>query len=146
MRFGGQFTRFIEEASKRTSAYGLNPTMGLHLYVVGRAMVDEIGIFDPNYWPIYQEDMDYWRRAILAGITGCGTSDFPFFQPDYVSCVGDAIALKSGSVKVDFSENERYMIRKWGMVAPHTEEAYKTPFNIPGCPLSYFPEPIDRSK
>jgi hypothetical protein len=141
VRFNGQLARLVSDSEKRTSLYGLNFRMGFHVYVVGEAMTNEIGVFDENYWPIYEEDIDYWRRAILAGITGCGTSEIPYFHPDYLACIGDAMALKSGSVKVDFSKNQQYMIRKWKTLAPHGDDAYKTPFGNPTNPLSYWEKP-----
>lgn len=141
VRFGNGLQSFIDGASKRASAYGLNPRMAMHLYVIGKATVDEIGYPDENFYPIYEEDIDLWRRMILGGITGDGRSELPYYHPDDVTVVGDAMALKSGAIKFDMSENYAYTVRKWGMRAPHTEAAYKHPFNNPANPLSFWEKP-----
>lgn len=139
VRFGKGLQSFIDGASKRASAYGLNPRMAMHLYVVGKATVDEIGYFDQNIYPIYYEDSEYWRRMILSGISGDGRSELPFYKPDDVTVVGDALAIKSGVIKYDVSNQQAYMIKKWGMLPPHTDQAYTHPFNNPEFDLKYCP-------
>jgi hypothetical protein len=139
MRFGGRFADFIEGASKRASAYGLNPRMAMHLYVIGRAMVDEIGKFDIVFYPSYWDDTDGFRRMIRAGITGCGTSELPYYHPEYVTCIGDAVALRSGILKVDFQRNLDKYKRKWG--GEPTQETFDWPYNNPNLSLSFTGEP-----
>lgn len=140
VRFGGRFAEFIDGCTKRSSAYGLNPRMAMHLYVIGHKAVEEVGKFDPIFHPSYWDDIDWWRRAILSGVTGCGTSDFPYYHPDYVTDIGNAIALKTGAFTVNFEANKQKYIAKWGGDA--TQEKFERPYNRSDLPLTFIGDPL----
>lgn len=139
VRFGGRFPDFIEGCTKRASAYGLSSRMAMHLWVWGRTAIEEIGYYDEHYFPSYYDDNDIWRRSILAGQTGCGESEFPYFHPSYLTDVGNAVALKSGTFTVDFQKNLNFYKAKWG--DEPTKETYSHPYNKSYLPLSYIGDP-----
>lgn len=139
VRFGGRFAEFIEGCSKRASAYGLNPRMAMHLYVIGRETVNTVGKFDPVFFPSYFDDNCMWYRMIISEITGCGVSELPYYHPDYVTCIGDAVALKTGAFSVNFELNKQKYIAKFGGEPGH--ETFTHPYNREDLPLSYIGDP-----
>lgn len=101
--------------------------------------VQEVGLFDENIYPCYFEDTDYVYRVNLAGSSPQGVPDIE---------IGHGSDAIRGNVtthtnldhkfknEVTYSQNRDYYERKWGGVPG--EEKYRTPFNIPGCPISYW--------
>jgi GT2 family glycosyltransferase len=96
------------------------------LTAINRIALAEIGYFDENIFPIYWEDIDYNRRAALAGLEmmtvesarmihgGSKTSITIPGMVDYLSTM--------------FNLNRDYYFRKWGGNAIGAE-LYQYPFN-----------------
>jgi len=141
MRFGpGGLTAFVEAASKAANAYGTDcGKFVFHCTVIGRATVERIGRFDENFYPAYFEDNDYWRRMILAGITGCEDAWLPRFAPlPGMHCVGSGMAVQGGFVPMaDPTSSRDYFIRKWG--GPPACEVFRFPFNDASKDLEWWP-------
>ncbi len=99
----------------------------LHAFAVMKKCVDEVGLYDENFYPVYYDDTDYGYRMGLIGAvkTLC--------YPDRVS------QDLGGGVKHDtelfdlywhnVNHIHDYYVRKWG--GEHTFETFKTPFNDP---------------
>jgi len=100
-------------------------------------MVDRVGLFDPNFWPAYQEDTDYGYRIVLSGIPD--EINIPNFAMPGLILVAAAIAVRSGAIH-DTNETNRvaYYNSKWGGIG---HETYKHPFNNPDYPIQYWPQP-----
>jgi GT2 family glycosyltransferase len=104
------------------------------LAVLNPIAFDTIGLFDGNFWPIYFEDVDWCRRAELAGL------------PEL--CVPDTCIVHAGSKTLythtnmethhrQFAANQAYYVRKWGGMPG--EETFTIPFNDPRFTLRIDP-------
>jgi len=100
----------------------------LHAFAVTRRMVDEIGIYDENFYPVYFEDTDLcWRM----GVMGVQKTIVP-----EVRRVSQTLCGAAGSDKrilrhyeLNAERMARYYIRKWGAI--YGQEVYRTPYNDP---------------
>ena len=154
IRFGpGGLAKMIEEITPLVGDYGLelgsrNPradgdwNVGWKSIVIGRPLVDRIGLFDENMYPAYYEDRDYGHRARMA------FGAIPWFKGGVeeagVMKVGDAMAWKHGAMGPEppTQWNWGYYCEKWGVVGD--EETFLTPFNDPTKGLDYWPDPRER--
>jgi hypothetical protein len=102
------------------------------------------GQFDTNFRPAYFEDNDYHARIVMGG----GRAE----------CVHAAQFAHVGSATVKFDKamekhvaawfdiNRDYFIKKWGTGPVGSPldmrvKYFKTPYNMPGLPLSWFSKP-----
>lgn len=96
-------------------------------FAINPIALETIGWFDENFFPIYWEDIDYLRRASLAGL-------------ERMKCLeADVQHGGSSSLKVSdeyerqhhktFKRNRTYYERKWG--GYNGNERYSRPFNHP---------------
>lgn len=102
---------------------GRNEDVGISLGAINPIALETIGYYDPNFFPAYYEDVDYERRAMLAGlrrlslpdthIVHSGSSSLPHVPKD----THDA----------QFKANQDYYARKWG--GEMGQETYSIPFN-----------------
>lgn len=99
--------------------------MGLSLAAVNRITIETIGYFDENFFPIYFEDIDWHRRAKLAGLS------FVTTPGTYVVHQGSkSLSVTPANLHhLTFSLNKEYYIRKWG--GDVNQEQFDTPFNDP---------------
>lgn len=105
-----------------------------HLIAVNTRVTREIGYCDENFFPSYFQDTDWHRRVTLA----FGESlDWRRVEVGVQSeSVSHSVQLSG--LHVDFLALETYYRRKWGTFPGGL---YRTPFNDPERPLTWWPEP-----
>jgi GT2 family glycosyltransferase len=102
---------------------GAHSHQALALAAINPIALETIGYFDENFFPIYWEDVDWYRRAALAGLQM------------YVEPCTSIIHMGSRSLNHvppyqhhdTFHANRAYYARKWGGEAG--SETYTIPFN-----------------
>lgn len=101
------------------------PDMRLSMASISRIAIETIGYFDENFYPIYFEDADYYRRAELAGLK-CGIADGCSIIHAGSKTIHSNEALMNQH-HVTFAGNRDYYLRKWGGLVG--EERFPTPFD-----------------
>lgn len=98
--------------------------MAFSMGAISRKAIETIGYFDQNFFPMYFEDIDWYRRAQL--VTG---------GDDWRVCVQNTHIIHQGSKSIHtvpglmeqhhqtFVANREYYLRKWGGV-PNAERFY----------------------
>ena len=99
-------------------------SQGLACSVLTPAVVGTIGYFDELFWPAYWEDMDYTRRAALAGIS-YHISEECLVEHDRGSTMRTSPGVM-GDSNSHFAANQRRFLEKWG-----DGNAYDHPYNDP---------------
>ena len=89
--------------------------------------MDEIGLYDENFYPVYYDDTDYIRRMKLKGVekTRC-------FPPRISQTLNGAVHSDPAIFDLYWSNIGHihdYYIRKWG--GDYMQETFTTPFNDP---------------
>lgn len=119
--------------------YGFFTQLGWHMNCLTQKTIDKVGLFDENFYPAYEEDVDMCRRIYLAGIHAnqkgetlggvvpCAVIDAQPFEI--------ATTLKRAGLQVNFAALRNYYIEKWG--GDHEKEKFTTPFQSGS--LRYFP-------
>jgi predicted SAM-dependent methyltransferase/GT2 family glycosyltransferase len=144
----GDVDRLAEYAAKHRQNYvitcvGFNQfhkqrmSIGYSCFAINPVAIERIGCFDESFFPIYYEDIDYMRRAHLAGL-----------EPGHCA---DTDVLHGGSVTLHtadqeyrrrhnetFQGNEAYYVRKWGGL-PGAETSHN-PFSVESFGLRIAPE------
>lgn len=109
--------------------------MAWALAAVNPVVLDTIGYFDENFFPIYYEDTDLARRMALADVRFCTVTDTEIVH------IGRTTVRTSSDLKpqqdVTMQANSQYYQRKWGGI-PGAEQ-YTIPFNNPqfGLKIDY---------
>lgn len=118
------FARFVEAIAK--SCLALSPA-GWDLFAQTSEAVARIGWYDEQFWPAYYEDLDYARRASLAGIEPI-VVDAPYKHDRSLTLrtSSEAWVIRRGSVR-----SHEHFIRKWG--GSPGEETYTVPFGGLPC-------------
>lgn len=113
------------------------------LCAVNPIALEQIGMMDENFFPIYWEDIDWYRRAALAGLRReCITTTNLVHQGSKSRTV---TPIAHDEQVRQFRLNRDYYIRKWGgtqMGDQGEPETYVTPFNDPH--LGLYIAPADR--
>lgn len=102
--------------------------LGMALFAITRHTLRDVGYFDENFHPAYDEDLDWHRRALLAGSKRV---DPPFTGTHVGSATirsDQALRQQNGATH---AANDAYYARKWGG-AKLGGETYSTPFNRGG--------------
>jgi GT2 family glycosyltransferase len=107
----------------------------LSLFGIKREAIEKAGTFDENFWPAYNEDLDYVTRLVLTGgtIYECAVN---------VEHEGSS-TLKSDQrvqrvILATHGMNDEYFLKKWGGKQPNTYRGHRVygrwshPFNDPG--------------
>jgi len=113
----------------------------LSLFGMNRSCVDMVGLFDENFWPAYDEDLDYVTRLSLA------KGKIYLFGANVIH--EHSTAIRSDPklrqlIGKTHGMNDQYFIRKWGsknpneFVGPQVYGSYTRPFNNDKLPLSYW--------
>lgn len=97
------------------------------LCAINPIALERIGYMDENFWPIYFEDLDYYRRADLAGLERL---TIPHTHIRHVGS-GSRPSVDAQVFNANFERNKAYYIRKWGGNSYRGSEQYATPFNDP---------------
>lgn len=125
------FVDIIEEREKKEKNYYYltvaNMKTDLHAFAVTKRCVDEVGLYDENFYPVYYDDTDYGYRMSLIGAqkTLC-------YPPRISQDLGGGVKSDEGIFNlywVNVNHIHDYYVRKWG--GEHTQELFKTPFNDP---------------
>lgn len=119
--------------------YGMFTQLGWHCNAISHLTVEKCGLFDENFYPAYEEDVDYCRRLYLAGLHtnkrgGTIGGTIPITSID-AKPVEIAATIKQAGLQVNFNRLRDYYIEKWG--GDHDNEKFDTPFNSGS--LKYFP-------
>ena len=78
---------------------------GYGVFALGSSIVDQVGLFDECYYPIYFEDWDYRDRIIAAGLSDRVIGEpTPSERPTTVNDAGGSATIMSSSV---FQEKNR---------------------------------------
>lgn len=102
--------------------------LGMSIFAITPYTLRDVGYFDENFHPAYDEDLDWHRRALLAGSERV---DPPFTGTH----VGSATIMADPSFRrqngVTHAANDAYYARKWG---GHKlgGETFSTPFDRGG--------------
>lgn len=107
---------------------------GLSLFGLNESAIDKAGNFDENFWPAYNEDLDYVTRLSLMG--GKITQFVADVIHDHSSSINNDSKLKQ-VINKTHRMNDEYYIRKWGsknrytkeFISDHTYCDWKNPFN-----------------
>ena len=96
---------------------------GLACVLITRHGLQTVGMFDENFFPAYNEDIDWTYRAQLAGLKSVSAKT-------NVQHIGSA-AIKASPVlrqqnHTTHGKNDEYWEQKWGAKKPHT--SHKIPF------------------
>lgn len=106
---------------------------GYHMFAISKRLVDKVGTFDENFYPAYGEDQEFGHRLDLVGI-------YPQSYYDMGNTtIGSGIQKRSGLWdwdRINTGRMDDYYVHKWGSHPGH----FKTPFNNPDNPLSYWPK------
>lgn len=100
-----------------------------HLIAIHRDVFERVGLFDENFYPAYEEQIDFGHRQEILDI-----------QRDYASVWVNAMSWGSANHihEIDCPNPPlvEYYVEKWGGIKG--EEKWDKPFN--GKPLDYWPE------
>lgn len=102
-------------------------SLGFSAVAFNPVALEVVGCFDENFFPAYHEDIDYGKRALLAGLKeGLCTETNVFHISNFLSV---AAPIAADTHVAEFTKNADYFKRKWG-----ENGEYITPFNS-GLPL-----------
>lgn len=136
VRFTRGLRYWLEEAEELATEAGLVTFLEFHLVAFGRALVEQVGRMDENFYPGEWSDNDYFRRIRLAGRNPNTTPGaMGLKRPMACTRAGYNLAQKA----TGFKDNPRallaYYARKWGGEPGH--ETHDKPFG--DKPLEYWP-------
>lgn len=89
--------------------------------------IETIGCFDENFFPIYFEDVDWYRRAALAGLEMMAIPNTCLIHMGSKSVHSNSALMQQNHET--FSRNNTYYQRKWG--GEIGKETFTIPFNDP---------------
>ncbi len=102
---------------------------GMSCFAMQPIALEKVGFYDQNFFPAYNEDVDYSRRAAMAGLK-------PFIVPDtHVYHIGSA-AISTNPVLGQQNHgthhmNNVYWQNKWGCpVSEDPNVGHRRPFNM----------------
>lgn len=105
---------------------------GWHLIAIHRSVLETVGLFDENFYPAYEEDVDFSRRLFLAGLF---SSQKDYIRP-WVNAMSHGVGGHVYEISAPNAPLVEYYVEKWGGIKG--EEKWDKPFN--GGPLDYWPE------
>ncbi len=108
-----------------------------HLIAIARSTLEQVGLFDPNYYPAYWEATDWACRMRLLGLE---QRSWPRVWCNAAS-IGHAVHVDQarwGAPSCPAAPLTAYYAAKWGAMSPL--ERYVTPWNIAGAPLDEWPD------
>lgn len=101
------------------------PNGAFSCFAIGPSVVERVGLFDENIWPIYSEDLDYiirMRRAdvkLIPLASEIGEAN----NGSWTIRSSDSYRAANGETQV---RNEQYVTKKWGR-----DHDIATPFGMP---------------
>lgn len=140
-------TRYGPDGAPNGAPYPNAPNFGWHLTAISRRCVEQVGLFDENFYPGYREDVDYGRRLERV-VDSSSSTLWPKIVVDGFSESYNHNHKLAG-VRVHPTRGWDYYCRKWGFAgdaaayATHVQQpTFLTPFNE-DVPLSFWPRPPD---
>lgn len=141
-----KFFKDIEEFAKRIDESEKIRKMGmyrsrearLHCFAITQLGLRVGGLFDENFYPIYYEDTDYYRRSNLNGMSKIAY-DIP--TDDLVISAGYGLSVnKEKRLLSHYQRNAtmqvNYFTEKWGGLG--SDAHFLTPFNNPNLDINYW--------
>ena len=123
----------LESIEQATEVENAPETPHFSCFMVDHRLFDEVGEFDENFRPAYNEDIDMHWRIFLANQKAVGYEGARFYHHGSRTIKSDPALLERNHVTHDL--NNKYFVRKWGF-KPATgndpfnlEKMYSTPFN-----------------
>lgn len=102
---------------------GVLDSMGWCAAALNPIAMEQIGCLDENFYPAYFEDVDYTRRARLAGLPEALAHDTCCKHAGSLTIMSDQTIRIANDLY--FRGNDAYYQRKWGA-------GYTSPFNLGG--------------
>ncbi len=125
------FVDIIEERERTERNYYYltvaNLQTDLHAFAITKRCVEEVGLYDENFYPVYYDDTDYGYRMGLIGAKKTLVYPKRISQDLGGGLKHDARAFALYWANVNHIHD--YYVRKWGGEAG--QEVFKTPFNDP---------------
>lgn len=117
-----------------TEEPGHNPHPHFSFFMVDNRLFEEVGEFDENFRPAYNEDLDMHWRIRLAGYDAVGVLSARFFHHGSRAIAEDELLGRQNNVT--HAANDAYFRAKWGYKPPtandpFTTGMYRWPFNRP---------------
>lgn len=112
---------------------------GASFWIVTRAGVERVGLFDENIYPAYLEDCDWSVRADRVGMpryNASGCSSIHGEDRRLGSCTANSAPNLAMENSRTHGLNFGYYHEKWG--GNNGEEKFQHPFNDPHLPVSFF--------
>jgi GT2 family glycosyltransferase len=106
-------------------------------FVVNPLLLETLGCFDENFFPIYCEDSDFRRRLKLAGLSPAFCEETRIIHGGSRSLAQPAVARQNS---LTYARNRQYYQRKWGGEAG--TESHSQPFGDPR--FTYYIAPAAR--
>jgi len=131
IRFGrARGIDLLAKVEKRKPAWIAHSQFGWKCLVISAGTFAQVGRFDPIFHPAYREDTDFLYRMGRAGLPSPRENggELMHVMVDATSA-GDAETIGRGLVKVNFAENQRLYVRKWG--GDQGDETFRRPYDDP---------------
>lgn len=109
-----------------------------NFFLIRRSTIEDVGWFDENFYPAYEEDRDYAYRCTLAGVR---RADVPGAGGDHVG----SATIKSDpryaalNAVTHGTWNANHYRMKWGGDAG--AERFRTPYGLPDRDHRWWPDP-----
>lgn len=110
----------------------------LNFFFTNRSAVEAVGWWDENFYPAYEEDIDYVYRCRLAGKR---LVDVPSAGGEHVgsATIHSNPDYLAQNYVTHCQFNRDYYLRKWG--GHGGEERFQSPFDYPSYDYRWWPEP-----
>jgi hypothetical protein len=107
-------------------------------FIISPSIIEKIGLFDENIWPIYSEDVEYYIRMQKAGIDRISIQSDIGFSGDGSWTVRSSQQYQNNNNYTQAS-NQEYVALKWG-----DNQEHDTPYNEGGNIKDWYYHPARR--
>lgn len=127
---------FLDELETRRPDWLMHFQYGWKLIALSADLIERVGRFDPVFSPGYREEVDFLYRCHLAGLPSPQYNDGRFDQVVIdAESRGDALMIRSGTVRMDFGANTAAYLNKWN--GEKLQEQWTHPYNDPSLDWTY---------
>jgi len=134
MKFPNGFSKVIEKLERVNNGQAFITNHSFHCSAFHKSTFEKIGYFDENFYPIYYEDTDYYRRIALSVCHGKSVVMGNIHKIDAIS-QADGYATTQG-LRPPMDKVAEYYVKKWG--GKVYNETFDRPFDK--YSLKYFPK------